>query len=1541
MSTEIDPSRLSGEEIARQMKLLSSKQLWKDPNSLTSDSLLNCLNIQPFKTLTSYNFWINKNLIFIPETEEYIYISGNNVIIEQMSTKIQYIVPLTHKCQVTSLTYIKSSSTNEKLLFIGEKLFPDDKKVVSGGMEILHIENKNSYKKLNLDLGAYVDYNSYVYDIIAGKNDEICVILLKNLKTNINEDKLFFYNYTTFSLINIEDIKYNLTKLTMNPFKENQYLLVANNYCGVWDFNIGKLQLCLTHQFYQDSDKIITYADFIKTEIEEGIAISFKNAWMEIYLKTLDDEYKNTGNRYNLFLKIDLFSFFENTEIQINNIIDEEEFEQEEYERNEENEEAFLNHFIEPNIIDLMQNLYNKQKNSSNKFSLNKFENYPTIIINKNNFIFVFLQKTEIFIIFELVEIKSETKVKITNIDILSHKIMDFCYINMNDSLTKMLLINGDLDEKYFYSSHKSIVENKEEYFMSRKNLMSSNDKAESFFNLPKIAINYYKYNINIIDGIPNLTFENSLLENTSLIHPIKDLVISQTPRILLVNNGYENQDLFLYHQKISSSLNSYLSQNNFSNYEGAIRNYIQLKHDYYREHSNYELIINKRLDDKPLSICFSPQGKSLFISYKDCGYLYIILEREIKEVFKITMYCRSCAFDQTGNYLAFGTSEFDNEYNINILNLSSYEYEFMITKVPQPTKLLFVDGSRHLIAHFNDNSTNILGWSLNWDHRLIENFSLSQKEKTDNSEKKPNIILKISDFTGTIVDFGYDYSLDMCIISSHDKRQRVYCGIKEDKHWEFSSDVEYTKLLILKKYDSIIFGTEEGSIRSCIWPIQNMNKDMSIDHPEYIETKLHNAKITSICVSKDLDFLYSSSEDGSIFVSSICALSNDIPLRMENFYYFDNHNVLPKKIFITQDEIMYINGEIYQNKVDSIKKKKAEIQGMISEFQSEKEKINQKHVNDLEKQNADLIESYKKKKKEAEDKELEKEKEIKKLNDEIEQRSKKLKDDLNEIKKKFKIQKENKLKEIDKLRLCIENANVLYVKKKGEISKLREKTEKTIIDCEENIRKLLKEKKNEIDKIVVEKTKSFEKECEKNEVHYESEIREKEAKYKQFLEEFEEKKKEADNEIMKKNKDNKNYDEKINEWENHLKELKINNEELMETYIFNTLKLNQMNQLLTDNENKISIKEKIVKEKRLVNDRLEQLRFVLEYQIKNLILEKTPIEEQIKNFESLHSDFYKRFNLLYTELLNIGDLIDNNQKCINTYREELSETKKNLYRLKNLYKSIDVALNSILKNKLDTKKDIIDQIFQVYQTYLYNFNDTKKQTKFISNEMKLQTQNIEKEIYNQKNNVLKELIDKRAERRRIIIEKEDMMKDIRLDNQLLIQECSNIRENLEDILKNINDIEKKFIELTNNNTFLSDKNSIEKVQDIQGRIKMTKQKVLLNDEDKARVGKMNKGEKLPPIKSKNMMMNLTPSDNGDIFNPEDLLKKQKLNTKEIMKQHKELDDIQKKYKEFAGEQNIASGSSSSFKNTISNFRLSGEEKRFTSIKTGNKKGKK
>jgi len=1492
MFQEQNPSRLTDEEITRMMKMINNKQLFKDPSSTTIDNVSNCVCIQPFKTLSSSNYFINKNLIYISETDEYIYLSGRNIIKESASTHKQDIIPLKHKCNVTSLTYIQTP-LNEKILFIGEKLFPDEQKVISGAFEVIHLENEN--KRFGLDLSAYVDYNCYVYDIIAGKTNETFVVILKNLDKNITDVKLLFFSYVNYALIAIEDFKYNIIGMIQDPKRENQYLIYANNYCGVWEFKQTKMQILMFHEFYKDNKNNIAIAEYIVAEEHEGIVITFQNELAEIFLRNLDEEIKISGEKYVLFLRFDLLSFFRTRPEEL------EENHQQQKEQNDDNDEdaipegIYLVNYIKPENEDFISNKIDKSK-----LEITSENNYPKYIFSRKNFIIFFLQKSQLVLIFEFVD---EEKITIKKIDYLEHQIADNCYITIDEQMNKMILINAEFDDKL---GLKNVGE-----------LVTSSLNENNIFTLEEICMNYFRYNINNINTIPEFIYEKKFLENTALGFPCQFLVVSNSPRVLIANNGFESQDLFLYTQKINSNLENYLKE---KNYEITQQNAVQIKHDYYQENCTFEEFYHKKLDEKPLSICFSPQGKSFFIAYKDCGYLYIILEREIREVFKITMYCRACTFDETGTYLAFGTSEFDNEYNINVLNLSCYEYEYMITKVPQPTKILFADGGRTLLAQFNDNSTNLLGWNLNWEHRLIENYTGTQKEKAEKDDKNSQVILKISDFSGNIVDFGFDHSLGMCIITSHDKRERVYWAVKDEKHWEFNSDVVYTKLLIIKKYDSIVFGTEDGSIRACIWPIQNMLKDMTIDHPEYIETKVHNSKITSLCVSDDLEFLYSSAEDGSIFISSISAVSNDVPLELKHFYYFDLNNVLPKKIHFSSDQIIYITDNIYQNKVDSLKKKKSAIQGMISEFQSRKEKINQNNATDLENQRTKLTELLDQKIKEVKDKETEKEKETKKLKDDREIQFKKLKDELTEMKKEFKIVKEQKQNETTKLINCIKFAKEKFEQKKKEIETLREKTNTNITSCLENIYNILNEKKNEIDKMVKDRTKKFETECEKNENLYETELRQKEAKFKKSLEEFEEQKKDTDNEIMKKNKDNRNYDEKINEWENHLKELKSNNEELMETYIFNTLKLNQMNQLLTDNESKISIKEKIVKEKRLVNDRLEQLRFVLEYQIKNLILEKTPIEEQIKNFESLHSDFYKRFNLLYTELLNIGELIDNNQKCIDTYRDELSQTKKSLYRLKNLYKSIDVALNSILKNKLDSKKDIIDQIFQVYQTYLYTFNDAKKATKYVSTEMKLQNQNIEKEIYNQKNNVLKELIDKRAERRRIIVEKEEMMKDIRLDNQLLIQECSNIRENLEDILKNINDIEKKFIELTNNNILLSDKENQAQVQDIQGRIKLAKNTVLLNDEDKARVGKMSKNDRLPPIK-KNKILPIIGGDNIDILNAEELIKRQKMNTEELMKQQREIEEMQKKYKEFVGEHQI-SGNDSEFVKKLENGRV-------------------
>ena len=187
-------------------------------------------------------------------------------------------------------------------------------------------------------------------------------------------------------------------------------------------------------------------------------------------------------------------------------------------------------------------------------------------------------------------------------------------------------------------------------------------------------------------------------------------------------------------------------------------------------------------------------------------------------------------------------------------------------------------------------------------------------------------------------------------MFTSADKRVRVYKGYKEDKHWEFGSDVQYPCCVLLKKYDTIVFGTSNGSIRSCLWPIANLLKDSNIDHPDYTETFLHVGKVTFISVSKDNTFLYSSGEDGSVFISLITAITNDSPVSLSTFVYFNPSNVLPKKMYYSYQDITYVTDSIYQSKLDALSKQKNVIQSLISEFITNKEKLIQNNMNALEK---------------------------------------------------------------------------------------------------------------------------------------------------------------------------------------------------------------------------------------------------------------------------------------------------------------------------------------------------------------------------------------------------------------------------------------------------------------------------------------------------------------------------------------------------------------------------------------------------------------
>ena len=79
----------------------------------------------------------------------------------------------------------------------------------------------------------------------------------------------------------------------------------------------------------------------------------------------------------------------------------------------------------------------------------------------------------------------------------------------------------------------------------------------------------------------PNFILEQEILPNTSLYYPVKNFVISQSPRLLLISTGLNGQNLMLYRHQILSNLEEYKKNNNF---ESSYVSQILIKHFYYQD---------------------------------------------------------------------------------------------------------------------------------------------------------------------------------------------------------------------------------------------------------------------------------------------------------------------------------------------------------------------------------------------------------------------------------------------------------------------------------------------------------------------------------------------------------------------------------------------------------------------------------------------------------------------------------------------------------------------------------------------------------------------------------------------------------------------------------------------------------------------------------------------------------------------------------------------------------------------------------------------
>ena len=1284
----------------------------------------------------------------------------------------------------------------------------------------------------------FVNSECFVYDAVIPQNSDICLSIIKNVDLNEPETKIFIWEYITMNLKTIYVPEMDIEGVVCNPNNTNQFIFYSIYQFGVFEYSHSKKKVVMK-RINDTNDKEIADITFLKNDTFfslsnniQGIVVSYRNNLIEIYDEDL-----------NFRKFFDLRSMY----FQMTKKFD-----------------VDTDHFDEEDDIYRMKLI-------SQKKTLFTFEpkHCTLYLVSRGNLLYNFLVDTGFYFILEV------------NFD--NFEINIFSIEKFKKDLTVKSSVMISIDGKRIYSivgednngktslNRTSFKSNKITAAGSKRRIVRSKSKKDfnnfskkgkvenEFHELEKKKISYSCYIVDITNNLLDNSYyvletQNNLFTTTTGVYTkyefdflvnsaygleIKNIIVSDNPRLIITTFFSTNQIIF--NQQYNLSITDQKNDMDFDaggNFSKGFSDSNDMTQQHFNVNLNFKCLVPAELEYEPVSISINPYGSIFFATYEESAYIYSILDNGIREVCKISSCCKGASFSNSGKYLAFSTIEFSKEdYHIVIINSRTLEVEYLITNLSgHATKIIWMDSDRILAALIDEK--DVYAWKLN-DKRIIAR----NKEKVESSKNKTpgenvnpnaNIILRLVECGDKIIDFCYDYAIDFLLILSDEFKVRIFRPNRDDESWDFNLDCKYLSVLLIRKLDIIIFGTSEGSIRICIWPIPNFSKKCQVDHPHFTEKFLHCGKVIQLIASTDYKFLYSCGSDGSIFISSLISFCNDSEVKLNTFMYFNPKNILNKRVYMKYSDYTNLTEPMYKAKMDIIKKRQLDIQGINNEFASELDKINGENSKAIEEKRSivnSVIEKERKKVKNLED---DKELLSKNLKEKRENQIKFFREEIKNIKKKYKEEKSNLQNKTKNLSNLIKEVKINYNNTLNLIENKKENSSNKMKTMLENVLKNLNQKLISIKKIIDNKNLIFDKKLDELEQEKESIIKEEQTNKKRQKEINNNKIMEITSEIDKINKDNLNYSERIKEWEKNLKELRENNAELMESFLFNSLKLKQMNKLLLDNENKISDRESFVKEKRSINDRLEKLRFVLEYQIKNLNKERQPIEEQIKNFEELHNDFYKRFNLLYAEQLNIEEFITNNLNLIENFKEELSKRKKSLYYLKNVFRALDLEIHFIFRTKIEDKNIILNKLIDIYDKYLKDHVNDENLSSFALESIK-NSQTMEKEIKRQKNKVLKELKNKRSEVRNLQIEKEKLMQKIQWENTQLIEECSSVRLNLEDILKYINDIEKKFIELTNTHVDLT-KSSVS--NNIKNGIRKAKEKIFEADIDKGKAAK-------------------------------------------------------------------------------------------------------
>jgi len=258
--------------------------------------------------------------------------------------------------------------------------------------------------------------------------------------------------------------------------------------------------------------------------------------------------------------------------------------------------------------------------------------------------------------------------------------------------------------------------------------------------------------------------------------------------------------------------------------------------------------IFSEYFHEIPLCLSLHPLSIQVAIGFSEGIRVFYILD----DVLRLGRYdnakdCTAIAYSDGGNLLAASSNSNNNHYSIQIYNSYTFEMVMELDGHAGPLKEIL----------WSCNDTMLIS---SCTQGLLFCWVLSNREKDPLME---HACAKQYRYTA----MTYDIEWDLVVACCADSKLRLFGDKGVNMVYEYdTSPYLFTSVLICKKMNVIFFGTNVGSVRVYLWPIY----DFSSQTLEFIEFPIHQGPLTNMKISADFQYLISSSEDSSIFLSKI-----------------------------------------------------------------------------------------------------------------------------------------------------------------------------------------------------------------------------------------------------------------------------------------------------------------------------------------------------------------------------------------------------------------------------------------------------------------------------------------------------------------------------------------------------------------------------------------------------------------------------------------------------------------------------------------------